>query len=264
LAYPWKIRPLPLFSSFIVFSLDLLVVAYIWGQIMNRISSHLAFKIHFRYFSMSNLAKRLPGTIWYIASRAQLYSQENIDPKVVAVGSGIDIVLGLVSSIVVSLSFAMSILVRLRINPFILIIILFTLVVLLNPRILTWIFLKFKIQAPQIHHEDIIKWVLTYLLVWICGGGFVFLVGNILIPIPLSDLPYLIGSFALLNILTTALFFSPTNLGLNELGLSLLLSNIMPSSIAVVLAIFVRLITIFYEILWAVYGYWTNHFEKLQ
>jgi hypothetical protein len=47
------------------------------------------------------------------------------------------------------------------------------------------------------------------------------------------------------------LLFSPSVFGFGEISLSLLLSGILPSSLAVIIAISNRIIIMFMEILWA-------------
>ena len=122
-----------------------------------------------------------------------------------------------------------------------------------------WIFRLLKVEASEFSYLEILKWLITYIFAWILGGLLLFSLGNSITTIPIENLPYIIGSFGLVNLLSLAFFFLPTNLGITEVGLSLLLANIMPSSVAVVVAIAFRLVVILYEIVWALISIAAKH-----
>jgi hypothetical protein len=90
-----------------------------------------------------------------------------------------------------------------------------------------------------------------YILIWIAGGLLLFSIGNIFIRIEVYQLPFFIGSFTLVGLLSRLLLFLPTNLGFTEISLSVLISTVLPSSFAVVIAIANRIITMCYELIWA-------------
>jgi hypothetical protein len=50
-------------------------------------------------------------------------------------------------------------------------------------------------------------------------------------------------------VLSYAVFFLPNNLGFTEVGLSLLLANLVPSSFAVIIAVLTRFSILIYEII---------------
>jgi len=84
--------------------------------------------------------------------------------------------------------------------------------------------------------------------VWIMGGVSLFFIGNAIIPISLSNLGYVIGVWSLVGVLSFVLFFLPTNLGFNEIGFSLLLAQIVPSPIAVLIAVASRICTTIFDL----------------
>jgi hypothetical protein len=98
----------------------------------------------------------------------------------------------------------------------------------------------------------------VYVFIWIIGGILLYAIVNILYDLPVAHLGYVIGSWSIVGFLSSLLLFSPSNLGITEVGLSILLSAIMPSSIAVVIAIFARILLISYEIVWAGISYPLN------
>ena len=255
-SYPWQINPALYLLSFFVFSIDLFLVAMIWGWIMNTIGKRLDYQKHIRYYIISNIAKRIPGTLWYIASRAQFYQKEGIDYRLTSLASGIELAVSIMSGVLVSLLFAIPIVLNYGLNPLVLAGILLVGILLLHPRVTDWIFRLLKVEATQFGYQRTIQWLIAYVPAWIFGGIVLFIIANSFIPIPLHQIGYVIGSWSLVGIVSYLLFFSPSNLGVTEVGLSLLLANIMPAPIAVILAITTRIAIILYEIIWALI--WLN------
>jgi glycosyltransferase 2 family protein len=255
LTYDWQFHPTRLLISFLLFSLDLFIVAKVWAWIMDTLGKKLSFLKHFCYFTLSNIAKRIPGTIWYIASRTQLYRQEGIDPKLSSLASGMEMAVSVLSSVIVCTIFAIPVIIFYEVNPILLAIVFLISVIVIHPRFMAWIFRLLKVEAAPFNYIDILQWLVTYTFAWILGGILMFSIGNSITSIALRDLPYIIGSFGLVNLVTMAFFFLPSNVGITELGWSVLLSNIMPLSVAVVLAISMRLLIILYEIIWAAISY---------
>ena len=64
-----------------------------------------------------------------------------------------------------------------------------------------------------------------------------------------AHMAYLIGCWSLVGTLLVVVFFLPSNFGFTEVGLSLLLSAVMPSSLAVLVAVLSRLFTMGFELL---------------
>ncbi len=251
LNYEWQFHPIPIFASFALFSLALLVVVQVWASIMNTLGKRLPFLIHFHHFCTSNLAKRLPGTVWYIASRAQFYQQDGVHYKLTSIASGIEMGVAIMSNAILALLFAAGIISSYNISPWILAGVLLLIGLMLHPRLIARLFKLLKVEALGFSYTSILKWIGAYSLVWLMGGTWLYVLGNIITPLPLNLLPYIIGSYNLVSLFSSLLFFSPSNLGVTEVGLSLLLSNIVPSSLAVLMVIMLRLVAILYEFIWA-------------
>lgn len=256
LSYPWQINPALFLLSFFVFSIDLMLVAVIWGWIMNTIGRRLDYRKHLRYYILSNIAKRIPGTLWYLASRAQFYKNEGIDYRLTSLASGVELAISIMSGVLASLIFAIPIVLNYGLNPLALAGILLAGILLLHPRVTAFVFRLLKVEAVHFGYGTTIQWLIAYIPAWILGGTVLFILANSFMPLPLQQAGYVIGSWSLVGIVSYLLFFSPSNLGVTEVGLSLLLANIMPSPIAVILAITTRIAIIFYEIIWALI--WLN------
>lgn len=249
--YDWDIDWIQVLFSFIVFSLDLILVVIVWAWLMNSLGKKLKFSRHFIYYSLSNIMKRIPGTIWYIAGRAQFYKFDDISGKLTSVASGIEFSISVLSSIIVSLLFAIPIISRYAYSPYLFVFVILIGGVMIHPRVISWILSKLNVEAAALEYRLIIKSLLTYLIVWILGGLVLFFIANSIYPLQLSDLAYVIGSWSLVGFISSIFLISPSNLGLTEVGLSLLLATIMPSSIAVIVAIMGRILMTIYELFWA-------------
>jgi glycosyltransferase 2 family protein len=252
--HEWRIQALPLALSFTFYCIALFLVVLIWSNIMTAIGTSIPVMKHFRYYCISNLAKRIPGTIWYIASRAQFYHTDSVPIRFTSLASGIEVVVATVAGILVSLFFAVPIITEFEVSLWWFGVILLFGMVSIHPRVLSWLLRRMGVVANHLSYSTLLKWLIGYFLVWILGGVVLFYIGNIITFIDINYIGYLIGSWALVGVLTTFLFFSPSNLGVTEVGLSLLLSNIMPPPIAVVVAISTRIIIIIYDIFWAIFS----------
>ncbi|HJS28696.1 MAG TPA: hypothetical protein VJ768_03690 [Anaerolineales bacterium] len=256
LNFDWQFKPGYLVLAFAVFSLDLLLVAMIWGSIMNTLGGTQPGKSHLRVFILSNISKRLPGTIWYILSRAQFYRGSGIPGKVTTLASGIEFVVATVSSVLISLLFAVPIISGNSMNIAVLVAIILIGIGLTHPRFLTWLLGKAGIDARFFSYRRLIAWICGYLLAWVLSGIIWYLVGNTFADLPADTLWYIIGSLGLMNIVSSLLFLLPSNFGVMEIGMTLLLSSVMPQPLAVVLTLATRILIIASEIVWALLVVW--------
>lgn len=250
--YPWRFHLVPALLSFVVFSLAMYLSALVWAWMMNTLGKKVDLRRHLRNYTLANVTKRLPGTIWYIASRAKMYQEENIDIKLTALVSGMELAVTILSGLVVCLGFSIPIILQYHITPWILVGLFLLGCVLLHPRIMTGLFRLLKIDAGVFRYKDILRWIIVYSLIWILGGVTLFLIGNIVSELPLNSLSFVVGSWSIVGVLSSTLIFSPSNFGVTEIGLSLLLGQVVPTPVAVIVAILVRVLLILFEIAWAV------------
>lgn len=249
--YDWDIDWLQVVIAFVVFSLDLLLVVIVWSWLMDNIGSKVNLITHFVIYSLSNITKRIPGTIWYIASRAQLYKSHLVDAKLTSVASGVEYAISTLSSVFVSLLFALQIILRYGYSPVLFVVVIVIGMIMIHPKVISWILNKLNVEASTLPYRILIKSLLMYVLIWILGGIILFLIANSIYPLQFSNLSYIIGAWSLVGFITSVLLLSPSNLGITEVGLSLLLTNIMPSSIAVIIAVLSRVLITIFEVFWA-------------
>lgn len=258
LTIAWQFRPLPILLSFILFALNLTGMGFLWGWVLNTIGPHVSMEKHVRYYVMSNVAKRLPGTLWYVASRASMYRDEGLDLRFITLASGIEMAMIVLSASLVALGFSIPIIIRFQVSPWLVAIVLVVAALIVQPRSIRWLFGKFKVEVAEFRYTSLLLWLGGYILSWVSGGVILFVIGNILAPLPFNYLSYFIGSWTLVGLVSTALLFSPSNFGVTEIGLSVLLSTLVPSAIAVAITILARVLFILYEILLATYFLYIN------
>ena len=245
-------RPIVLIYSFIIYSAILLITSIIWAQIMNNLGHKGVFKKHFLTFCVSALGKRLPGTIWYVAWRANFYKEDGYQGRFIILASGIEMAIIVIAAAFVSLFFSIPLIQQFSYSLIGFIIVIIASLLLLHPRIKQWIINKYNIEISNFDYKDIITWFLAYVLVWLLVGILLFSFGNLFSEFDITSLGYFIGTTAMIGVLSRLFLFLPSHFGFGVVSLSLLLSGIMPSSLAVVIALSNRIIITFFEIIWAI------------
>jgi len=250
-SYDWKINLTALGFTVAIYSFSILQASFNWGNIMNRLVGRQSYFRHFCYFSIANAAKRLPGTVWYIAGRATLYQQDGVDLKLTSMASALEYALVTISGALATLVFSLSILAKYQVSPILLGLLLILTLSLIQPRVIGAIFRVLKVEAGALKIKDIILWTSSYFLQWIVGGVLLFTVINIIFPLPIQQISYVLGVWFVVIMVSRLMIFLPSNMGVTEIGFSLLLSNIMPSPIAVVVAVLFRVSITLLDILFA-------------
>jgi glycosyltransferase 2 family protein len=247
----WSFNLWFLLAAFALHTLALFLASYIWVGIINSLGEKIGFWQHFQYYCVSMLAKRLPGTVWYIAYRSQMYAKEGISASATSLASGVEFALILISGMIISVMFAIPILQQYQAGAIGVILLFLLAVFFLQPRVLAWFFRKLHIDRSSLGYRDIATWTLMFIGVRVLLGGLMFAIARIIYPLPLQDLSYMIGGYNLVSVLANALIFMPTNLGFTEVTFSIVLSNIVPSSIAVIIAVLSRALIMLFELIWA-------------
>jgi hypothetical protein len=196
------------------------------------------------------LARRIPGTLWYILYRNKAYEKNGYSSKVTTLASGVEMAVSLVSGLLISGLLGGTIFQQLKINiwPFALIFVLGLL--LLQPKILRKLIKKLGSNPERFGYTQLLTWTGLYMLLWLIGGCLIYLIINLIFPLELRYIWFVIGSWTVVGTLTQLIFFLPTNFGITEISLSLLLSVIMPSPIAVIISILIRILLIISETSW--------------
>lgn len=240
----WHLDPLVIGSVFLLYLIGLTLAALIWAQLMQSLGSALPFLTHLQYYFVAHLARRLPGSIWYIVGRGYLYNQTGESLRLVTFASSVEIFIMVVSGSITSLLFAgysLSIQTAFPLWGWALLSVAGLL--LLHPRALQYLMGRFKlVERSRLRYRDLFTWLFLFSLIWIIGGIVLYLISSTVTTVAFGNLPYFIGSWSLIGTLSFVILFLPSNLGFTEVGLSLLLSTVVPSSLAVIIAVANRIL----------------------
>lgn len=249
--HKWEFRIEFLLAAFLAYGLSLLIGAYIWGELLTKLGINIGFKENFRHYCINMLARRIPGSIWYVLYRTHVYSRYGVSASIPTLASGIEMVIAIISAILVFFVFSFQVLEQYVSGPWLLIAIVLVGLSILNPKVLRWTFLKFGNNNIDLFHiKNLVIWIILYFVLWVLSGTIMFLTINSLTDLPWRYLSLVIGGWAFISATSYLLLFLPTNLGFSEVSLSLLLSSVIPSSIAVVVTLFSRICFIVFEIVW--------------
>lgn len=238
--------------SFLALILHFLSYSKSWQEIMRALGLPIRFSQSSWIISTTQIAKYLPGRIWYMVGRVYVGQKEKMSGKSLAVSMILETCLLLISS---SIIFLISTLVVGNYsfgNLVICIIALVAAIIVLNPYILSWVtnlFLRIfkkpevKITVSYLH---MLKLSVYFFGLWIAQiVGFYFLI-NALYPVALSKIFSLATAYTLSWIMGFIVIFTPGGLGVREGAMSLLLSPIMPTPLAIAISFIARVwITVF-------------------
>ena len=260
MSWHWQLRLLPLLGSFLAYSLALGFAILAWGQIMNSLGKPMAWREHFRVYGITNLARGLPGPLLHVAGRLMYYGNDRGTIAVVSIGSGLEILLTALAGLVVSLLTLSSERVGGVISPVWIIVVLIIGLGALHPRLAGALVRRASGAGDEdseirLSYWQTLRWLIWYGADWILGGLMFFALIGALTPISTQQLPYVIGAWSLAGLVSVLTSFLPFSLGIRELALSLLLMEVLPSSVAVVFAIMSRILLTVYVAVWASIAY---------
>ncbi len=245
-------RPLLLAQALMLAGLTL--AALVWAGIMRALGSPLARVRHISIYAASHLGRYLPGTVWYVVGRSALYRRHGESARLVTLASGLELAISVMAGALVALALlapaaargvgrGLEQAARQPAYTVALAVAVAGGVALLHPRTVRWLLARLKLGAvPPLPLPATAGWLALYALIWVLGGAIVYLVARLLAGAGPDQFAYLLLAWTLVGTLSVVVFFLPSNFGLTEVGLSLLLSAIMPSSVAVLVAVATRVV----------------------
>jgi len=257
--YEWQVDYPRLALSFVAYSFALAGVLVGWNSIMGHLGSKVGFRRNTKVYCYSNLAKRLPTSIWLFASRAHLYEKEGTAKSVTSLGTLLEFCAigfsGVLTFVATSSLFPSA---RLWDRG-----VLFILAVLAAPVLLVsrpnLLVRGLEFLLAKSHHEglsltlrsrDMMWWSLLYSIGWVLGGLFLYLLIGAFHPLPASRLPTVIAAWTLSGLVALLNFVLPIGVGVRELTLAYLLTCCLPFSVAIVISIASRIWLALCELFW--------------
>lgn len=236
----------------LIYALILALAVGGWGWIMGTLSGNWQWWQHARIYCVTAITRRIPGMVWYLVGRIVLYERCQVPRTLTAVASGLEfatIVLGGVLVAIVTWPVALA---QYEVSPLWFIAGLGLGGALLNPFTLRWVIRRISPQSStlDLRYRHLCGWVVLYAGVWAGGGVILFVLIHTIHPIPLAQLPVVIGIWAMAGVVTTLLSFVPMGLG-QELTLTALLSPLVGTTEALVIAFLMRGVLTLNEVVWA-------------
>lgn len=259
-------QPAWLAAAFGVFSVDLLLVITIWARLLQALGVTLPFWRHFTIYAQANAGKRLPGTLWYVASRVNLYEQHGVPAATIAAASGLEFALSFLTSAVFGLATVGDLLwtrVMPRVTtdvglPFIIgiaaaLVTTGVLVAAAGGRLIRRrLGESFDQHQLRITARVWIELALAYVGVWLCGGIFLLCIAYAFTPtLGFGEIRLTVGAWALSSMVATLALLLPSSLGVKEFTVGALLGAVLPASTAVLAAVLARLMTTAFDFAWS-------------
>ncbi len=251
--YNWQLRPVYLLYALIFFGLDFFLALWAWHLLVARLANYHNLRQSIKIYLYANLARRIPGSVWYIASRALLYQAEGVSKTSTSLLSGLELaffILSGVAATLLTLPFwqpalrSQSQISLLEQEPLLGVLLIPLALLLVHPRVLGWLWRKVSPEQDilALSWRDTILWLGVYILTWVLGGGVLFSIINLFYPLPLNHFIMIVGIWSLAGVVSLAGFITISIFGLREISLALLLTLVMPGPVALVIAVTIRLI----------------------
>lgn len=263
-SYAWHLRPLPLVLSLVLYVAGVSLGVLEWSLIMGRLAGVHSLRKNAKIYSYSTLARRIPGTYWYVAGRMLLYDEEGVAKTTTAAGAVLELASTILSGLLVyllSLPFCLSTylagLPSIWRSGYLGLLIGLLGVVFLRPSLASAVlsrlarFLGKQEVSVTFGTRDTLTWLTLHSLAWVVGGVVLYLLITALQPFPWTALPAAINMTAAAGLVGLVAFISPSGLGIKELTMAYLLSFYVPLPVAVVLTLLFRLWVISGDFLWA-------------
>jgi uncharacterized membrane protein YbhN (UPF0104 family) len=229
--------------AFGVYSLDLALAIAGWVLIQGMLSGYWHPLDHFRIYTLTTMTRRLPGSFWYILGRVVLYERLGVARGVTAVAGGFEYAATILGGVLVALVTWPLVLGGQGVSPLWPLLLLLACAALLNPPMVRWAVRKLSPDhhTPAVRYRHLVAWVLLYALVWSVGGLLLFVVIGALRPLPLAQLPAIVGVWAASGLASMLIFnFVPLGLGVTEITLAALLSPYIAADEALFAALLMR------------------------
>jgi len=255
--YRFRFHPGYFLLSLLLYSVGLMAAVLCWGLILRRLGEEVSFRRNIKLYCYSNLAKNVPGKVWYALGRVYLYEREGVAKTVTAMAIALELGLFvLAGSLLAGLMLPFSSVDLTGRDYAFIALLLCAGAILMHPPIFNR-FANFIVKRQKedvdpiaVGFGDIVIWLLLNSAVLVIAGVALFCVMNAFYPTAAENLLTLIGAWALSAAAGNLIFWMPSGLGVNEGMLALVISSFAPFPIAVAAAIIWRAWGFFCEACW--------------
>ena len=226
-----------------------------WTSIVAELGSKVPYYKAFWIVSTSQIAKYVPGGIWYTVGRVYLARKEKVKEEIGMVSVVFETLLLMLTNLIlflVSINFIRG---ETYLNPFLSVAFIAVILILLYPSLLNRLLnLGLRLlRKPAVELEarylSILRISTYFFALWISQiAGYFFLINSIY-PLAASNLPNLAAAYTLSWITGFVVLFAPGGLGVREGMMTLLLSSILPLPLAIAISFITRVWVTIFEVL---------------
>ncbi|KPK64382.1 hypothetical protein AMJ83_02920 [candidate division WOR_3 bacterium SM23_42] len=238
--------------SFCALVIYFVIYSKSWQAIMQALGAPITFSQSTWMIATTQIGKYLPGKVWYIVGRVYVGRKANLEGKKLTLSMVLE--LGLVY-ITGGIVFAFTTLIAGDYKTTWLIIsIMLTIagITMLHPRILSRVsnFFLRMMKKPEIRitltYRQISQISLYFFGIWIAQIIGFYLLISAIFPVPLFSVFRIASAYALAWMSGSVAIFAPAGLGVREGIMTLLLSSILPTPLAIAISFIARIwVTIF-------------------
>jgi hypothetical protein len=251
--------------AFLLYPLGFAPLIWAWHLLMACLDACPDWRTNVRLYSLSCLPKRIPSSIWYIASRAILYRGQGIDSVLTLTATALEtiwLVLAGLSIYLLSLPLGVPVGRTASLDGrFIGVAVACSILALAAPlwaplllRGVRWLLARMGVSiSVRLDAGDVLRFLALSGVAWVGGGVVLYVLANAVTPIPLAQLPVLVGAWAASGAVSLSAGLLVSGMGLREVTLTVLLANVMPLHVAVAVSLLFRVLLMVGEFVWALF-----------
>ena len=226
-----------------------------WTSIVAELGSRVPYCKAFWIVSTSQIAKYVPGGIWYTVGRVYLARTENVKEETGILSVVFETFLLMLTNLIIFLISVNFITGETYLSPLLSVTFIIMILILLYPPLLNRLLnlglrlLKKPAVELKARYLSILKISTFFFALWIAQiAGYFFLINSIY-PVEASQLPNLTAAYTLSWITGFIVLFAPGDLGVREGMMTLLLSSILPLPLAIAISFITRVWITIFEVL---------------
>jgi len=257
--YPYIILAILLYPA------GMLPTVAAWHKLLQAMGVECSFQTNLRLYSLSILPKHIPGFVMFVTSRSLLYQEEKVPAATSVTATGAETILlaltGFISSVLLLFLGVERIgqfsVFRYAAPAAIILVLIFVFWTPALNRLVQKILARRGIQqVPQLDQKQTVFSLLWMFIAWAGGGLILFVLVQAVNPLNWSLLPVMIGTWGAAGAVSLTIGIGIQGLGIREVTLGALLSLVMPTLTAIVIAVAFRLVLTIGEVIWVAFFVW--------
>ncbi len=254
--FHWKLNYFYLGLSVLFLSFLFFLGSWGWMLILHKLDIKISFKRSMEIWIASLIGKYIPGKVWAPLARIYLGKKLGISRTKMSLAIILEITLTGSSGIMIfflSLLFWQQREYISQMWPFLILFLILSFIVM-HPLVLQKIvniplkLLKKGKVLINITYKDILLLLSFYLFFWFCSGISIYFLTRSFYPVTIASIPVITGIWAISVLMGFMIFILPGGIGAREGMLIFLLSFLIPAHVALLVAIFSRILLTILEI----------------